>query len=110
MRMKLAWSLGLLLALGAVGAAWTQTALPTLRPGAGQLTVQAICTRCHTIGIVIARPHTADEWDEIIGRMIDKGMIATDDQLDEVAAYLAKNYAPPARQGDATSRTAMTRR
>ena len=91
---------GFIIGVGAVaafalgGSAIAQA--PALAPGDGQETVQMVCTSCHTIGIVTAHPHTAEEWDEIIGKMIDKGMLASDQQLDEIAAYLAKNYAPPA--------------
>lgn len=80
--------------LGVAGVAFAQA--PSLKPGEGQQTVQTVCTRCHTIGMVIARPHTPDEWNAIIGKMIDKGMMASDDQLDQIATYLAKNYAAPA--------------
>lgn len=102
MQSRLKGSLGAILALGLGGAAVAQAPQPTLQPGAGQQTTQALCTRCHAIGLVIARPHTADEWDEIIGKMVDKGMLASDDQLDEVAAYLAKNYGPPSTQAPAS--------
>lgn len=106
MRPRLTGGLGTILALALAAAARAQAPLPTLKPGAGQQTVQALCTRCHAIGLVIARPHTADEWDEIIGKMLDKGMVASDDQLDEVAAYLAKNYGPSSTQGAASSAAA----
>ena len=91
---------GFIIGVGAVaafavgGSAIAQA--PVLAPGDGQQTVQTVCTSCHTIGIVTAHPHTTEEWDEIIGKMIDKGMLASDQQLDEIAAYLSKNYAPPA--------------
>jgi mono/diheme cytochrome c family protein len=90
--------------------AWAQAPVPALKPGPGQQTVQAVCTRCHTVGIVIARPHTAEEWDDIIGKMVNKGMVATDEQLDEIAAYLAKNYGSPASHDAASSPTPATQR
>lgn len=103
MHARLTGGLGTILALVLAGVAVAQAPLPTLKPGDGRETVQALCTRCHAIGLAIARPHTADEWDEIIGKMIDKGMLATDDQLDEVAAYLTKYYGPSSTHGDASS-------
>jgi len=91
---RLTRGLGVIMAIAAAGAAWAQGPSPALKPGEGAQTVQAVCTRCHTIGVVIAHPHGADEWNDIIGKMIDKGLVASDDQLDQIAAYLAKNYAP----------------
>ena len=94
------------LAAFAGGVAATAQA-PGLAPGEGLQTVQTLCSSCHTLGVVTAHAHTAQEWDEIIGKMLDKGMLASDQQLDEIAANLAKNYAPqaaapaPATAGDA---------
>ncbi|WP_421934441.1 c-type cytochrome [Phenylobacterium sp.] len=85
-----------LLAAVAISAGGAARAQGALKPGAGQATVQRLCATCHTLDNVTRRPHTADEWDAILGRMIDKGLIATDGQLDDVAAYLTKNYGPGA--------------
>lgn len=88
--------MGGLMAVAALSAGGAALAQGALKPGAGQATVQRLCATCHTLDNVTRRPHTADEWDAILGRMIDKGLIATDGQLDEVAAYLTRNYGPGA--------------
>lgn len=86
--------MGGLLAAVAISAGGVAQAQGALKPGAGQATVQRLCATCHTLDNVTRRNHTSDEWDAILGRMIDKGLIATDDQLDDVAAYLTRNYGP----------------
>jgi hypothetical protein len=43
---------------------------------------------------VTAKHHTADEWDVIIGRMIDRGAQANDAEQDRILAYLVRFYGP----------------
>lgn len=75
-----------------VAPALSQQSSP-LRPGVGSEVVQAACSRCHSIDLAVAHTHTPDEWNEVIGHMIDMGLTASDDQLDQIATYLSTQYA-----------------
>lgn len=69
----------------------------TLLPEApAKAVVVRACTSCHQSAVLVAKPHTADEWDEIIGKMVDRGAQLTDAEEDQVLAYLAKNFGPTA--------------
>jgi uncharacterized membrane protein len=56
--------------------------------------VVRVCTPCHAPEQVIAKHHTADEWDAIIGKMIDRGAQANEAQQDRIFAYLVRFYGP----------------
>jgi hypothetical protein len=47
--------------------------------------------------MVTAKRHTADEWDEIIAKMVDHGAQATDAEQDQILAYLVRFYGKPAQ-------------
>lgn len=64
----------------------------TLKPGTGAATVVRACTSCHTINMVTDKPRSDNEWGDILGRMMDKGLVASEDQLDEIYAYLTSHY------------------
>jgi cytochrome c5 len=52
------------------------------------------CAACHAPEIVVAKRHTADEWDEIIAKMVDRGALATEDEQQQILSYLAKFFGP----------------
>lgn len=52
------------------------------------------CAACHAPEIVVAKRHTADEWDEIIAKMVDRGAVATDAEQEQILQYLAKFFGP----------------
>ena len=58
------------------------------------------CTACHQAPQVVARHRTADEWDVMLGKMVDRGAQLTDAEQDQVYDYLVKYFgaegAPPA--------------
>jgi hypothetical protein len=56
--------------------------------------VVRVCTPCHAPEQVTAKHHTADEWDVIIGRMIDRGAQANDAEQDRILAHLVRFYGP----------------
>ncbi|MGE7197171.1 hypothetical protein [Brevundimonas naejangsanensis] len=102
MRTVFAWSAGIGALILAVGAsAMTQqdvrtassapaAAVPSSLPeGEGRALTQQICGQCHSVGVFASQRHTQDEWNEVIGRMMAKGMTAADDDLYDVSDYLA---------------------
>jgi hypothetical protein len=54
------------------------------------------CTTCHQAPQIVAKPHTAEEWDSIVGRMVDRGARASEDEQDQIIAYLTEHFGPPA--------------
>ena len=65
-----------------------------LPAGPGRETTQQVCTSCHAIGMVTANGRTSDGWAEIIERMMDLGMEASDEDLQTVHAYLTREFPP----------------
>lgn len=60
---------------------------------AKSLVVRA-CTTCHQAPTVVAKRRTADEWDEMVAKMVDRGAALTEAEQDQVYAYLVKNFGP----------------
>jgi cytochrome c5 len=52
------------------------------------------CAACHAPEVVVAKRHSADEWDEIIAKMVDRGAVATDDEQQQILSYLTKFFGP----------------
>lgn len=67
-----------------------------LPEGPGKDVVVRACTSCHQAPQVVARPRSAQEWDETIAKMVDRGARLTDAEYDAVYAYLARHFGPPA--------------
>ena len=85
-----------LLAIAALGSA-TSAAQPgtNLFPEAPQraLVVRA-CAACHAPEQVVAKRHTAQEWDDIIARMVDRGAVANDEEQQQILEYLVRFFGP----------------
>lgn len=52
------------------------------------------CAACHAPEMVVAKRHTAEEWDEIIAKMVDRGAVATDMEQQQILDYLVKFFGP----------------
>lgn len=63
----------------------------SLPEGEGRALTQRVCGQCHSVGMFASQRHTQDEWNEVIGRMMAKGMTAAEDDLYDVSDYLAAN-------------------
>ena len=70
------------------------SAEPGAEQQAGKDLVTERCTRCHTIDVIQARHSTANEWHEVVERMINNGAQVTQEEVDVIVAYLASTYAP----------------
>jgi hypothetical protein len=53
--------------------------------------VAAVCTACHSSAqfLTAARPYL--RWQQTMQDMLDRGAVATDEQLDRILSYLTKN-------------------
>ena len=65
---------------------------PPLPNGPGKETVQAVCSKCHTLDRVVAAGFTRDGWQLMVNQMISNGATLTPDQIPEVVDYLARNF------------------
>ena len=84
----------------AFGLAVLASALPAAAQGpndilpddpAKALVVRA-CTACHQAPQVVAKRRTAEEWDTMVGKMVDRGATLTDEEQDQVYDYLVKYF------------------
>ena len=64
----------------------------SLPEGPGRDLLLRACTGCHTAESFTAYRFTKDEYQSIVRRMADRGAQATAAELDQIAAYLAKNF------------------
>jgi hypothetical protein len=85
----------------AVALVMSTTALPliaqddvTLPDGAGKAIVQRMCVGCHSLKTVTSKHATKDQWSTIVQQMVSRGADGTDEEIDTVVDYLAKNFPP----------------
>ena len=86
-----------LAALAAAGAALAQgSPAPTFAQDPSMVAlVQQDCVGCHAIETVTGKGRTPEEWQEVIDRMVDHGMNASEVDLAQIKTYLAKTLPAP---------------
>jgi mono/diheme cytochrome c family protein len=104
--MSKAWrSLGYGLAVGAfwVVAANAQAPAPAAPAAAaaaaapaadGEALLQSNCTSCHDLSPIMAHGRTAQEWSDLVDRMVTYGASGSDTDIAAIKAYLAKTLPP----------------
>jgi hypothetical protein len=48
----------------------------------------AVCGKCHNLQIVLDTPMSYDGWHDTVQKMLDRGAVATDEQLADIMDYL----------------------
>jgi len=99
------WFLALsTLALTMVVVARAQTPAPanrapglTLPDGTGRELVQRTCSECHALERILGTRENRDGWVQIVNDMASRGAIATDEEFDQIVAYLVEHFGRPAR-------------
>ena len=80
-----------------------------LPPGAGHEMVQTACTTCHGADVIVSQRRSADEWKDVVSRMVGNGAPLADDQFAVVVKYLSDTLGPegaaPVAQGPAAPAT-----
>jgi hypothetical protein len=71
-----------------------------LPDGAGKPLVQKMCGGCHNLRVVTTQRATHDRWETIVQQMVARGIDATDEEIEIMVDYLAKNYPPAAKSSD----------
>ena len=89
-----------------LGAASARAAGPNdiLPEAPAKALVVRACTSCHQAAQVVAKSRTAEDWDVMVGKMVDRGARLTEDEQDQVYDYLVKYFGtaaatPPAGKG-----------
>jgi competence ComEA-like helix-hairpin-helix protein len=78
---------------------------PSMPDGAGKPIIQKQCVMCHTLSVVTSKHASHDEWDQVVNQMVSRGAELTDEEVDTVVAYLAKNYGPLDKAASSTTAT-----
>jgi competence ComEA-like helix-hairpin-helix protein len=71
----------------------------TLPDGLGKEIVIRKCLPCHNVRVTTARrgSGSADEWEQVVNKMVSQGAELSDDEIDVVVQYLSTNYGPSSR-------------
>jgi len=56
----------------------------------------SVCSQCHSPVIAAQQRLTPDGWKDLVNMMASNGADATDEQFDEITAYLTKAFPPAA--------------
>jgi competence protein ComEA len=62
--------------------------------GPGKATFLKICSNCHAPDNVIGKGQSADDWTEVLNKMIQNGAQGTDDEFGAILDYLSTNFPP----------------
>jgi hypothetical protein len=84
------------LALAGAALARSVPAPPVAQDPAMVALVDRDCVGCHAIETVTGKGRSPEEWQDVIDRMIDHGMNASEVELGQIRTYLAKTL-PPAK-------------
>lgn len=91
-------------AAAAQAAAPAAGASDLLPPGPGRELTVRVCSGCHSANMVATQHLSPADWTNVVQVMSSRGAVATDDELSQIAAYLARSFpiqpgaaAPPTR-------------
>jgi hypothetical protein len=65
-----------------------------LPDGPGKPIVQKMCTGCHSLKTVTSKRATKEQWSATVQQMVSRGAEGTDEEIETVIDYLAKNFPP----------------
>ena len=93
--LRLAAASGLALVLSVAATATFAAGPDDILPEApAKALIVSACTGCHQAPMIVAKRRTAEEWDDVIAKMVDRGAALSEEQQDEVYDYLVKNFGP----------------
>ena len=61
-------------------------------PGPGRETMLKVCSGCHSANVSASQRMDAKEWNDLVQAMAGRGAVATDEEFDEISAYLARSF------------------
>ncbi len=65
-----------------------------LPDGAGKTILLNTCTVCHDLGRVRRQGGTRDDWNDILGAMLNEGAMLSEQDYPVLLAYLVRNFKP----------------
>ena len=68
----------------------SQTGL--LPAGPGREVTARVCSSCHSLSLTANERLSAQGWHDLVRLMAARGAVATDDELNEITAYLARSF------------------
>src|SRR5215471_5526190 len=71
-----------------------------LPEGRGRADFQRICGTCHGLAMATSQRLTRGEWTRVVNDMVARGAQGTQDELDNVMAYLTANFGKPLAGAD----------
>ena len=79
------------------------TSSPALPPGEGKTIVERMCSSCHALKVVTSKRASPEQWAQLVDQMVSRGAEGTDEEIETVTEYLAKNFGldsppPPAAE------------
>jgi hypothetical protein len=83
------------LLLCAAVVSWAEAPQPTQDPfpqDAHRDLVVRTCAACHPPELVVSRQLSAQEWEDVIARMIERGAVATDEEQQQIIDYFVRHY------------------
>ncbi len=83
------------LSIGLIAPAFAQAPSDGLPEDPAKAVILNACTTCHEVGLITVKPRPPEEWDKLIGQMIDRGASLTPDEKTQVRAYLVKYLGTP---------------
>ncbi len=78
--------------------------------GPGKAPFLKICSNCHGPENVIGKGQSADDWTEVLNKMIQNGAQGTDDEFGAILDYLSTNFPPPPDKINVNTATAWNLR
>jgi mono/diheme cytochrome c family protein len=69
---------------------------PKFPAGDGRELTIKVCSQCHEAEVLADQQLDAEGWKNMVGQMASMGASATDEQLEQITAYLTKAF-PPAK-------------
>jgi len=64
----------------------------SLPEGKGRADFQRICSSCHSVATATSQRMTRGEWTRVVDDMVSRGAQGTQDELNNVMAYLTENF------------------
>jgi len=65
---------------------------PVLPDAPGKAVLERVCSMCHPISMVVEQKRSVDQWTQILNQMLDRGAQATDEEQQQIFAYLVRYY------------------
>jgi len=80
----------------------------SLPEGKGRDALQSVCTNCHGIDRVTSMRYSKSYWSDVVDDMVSRGATGSDEDLNAIVSYLARNFGKPVNVNTATQKELET--